>query len=54
MKKFVVVDKEAMAQGYLEMASLNLSISASELASEEEGWRAWYEVDSKNIGGSAS
>jgi hypothetical protein len=53
MKRFVVVDKEAMAQGYQEMAELNLGISNSELASEEEGWRAWYDVETKEIGGSA-
>lgn len=53
-KRFVDVDKVAMAQGYLEMAEINANISQVELASEEEGWRLSHEMDqTRRAGGNA-
>lgn len=48
-QRIVQVDKEAMAEGYKEMAELNLSISKEEFLAEEEGWRLSYEMASKKM-----
>ena len=53
-KRWVSVDKEAMAKGYQEMAQINLQESWNAYGSEEEGWRLSYEkMDSKEAGGDA-
>ena len=53
MRRSVVVDKEAMAMGYVEMAELNLAIAADFFAAEEQGWRVAHEVDTTEAGGNA-
>lgn len=53
-KRSVKLDKLAMAQGYLEMAQINLQESWNAYGSEEEGWRLSYEkMDSEEAGGNA-
>lgn len=53
MKKVVHVDKDAMAHGYMEMSDLNLEISNCYFATEEEGWRLSYEMETTKMGDNA-